>query len=222
MSLPPELTRVLPASLDVLRYMGQSQLESADAETLAEGTRLSERGILKAIRGLVTGGYLTADQNYIYYLTRKGHQAIGDLAAYDAERAAQGGQSSRAQFAQAELVAVAPAAFDAQKPNMLQVGFGNMSGLQGAAQVILRFSSVGGAVNKQEVTFTLQPTQAASPVALEVTPDSQHQAVRVRVEGIQLLDSDDVHPAGGMFFDIPVGTGGGHLQAWYGTLTLQA
>lgn len=221
MPLPPELMRVLPSSLDVLRYMGRDELESADVETLADGTGLSEKGMGKAIRGLVTGGYLTADQNYIYYLTRKGRQAIDDLAAFDAEEAAKGGTAVPVQVVQAELIAVTPNSLTPQTPNTLQIGFGGISELQSALQVILRFSSVGGAVNKQEATFTLQPNQAPAPITIEAIPDARHNIMRIRVEGIQLLDMDDVQPAGGMFFDVPIGAASSNLQAWHGLLTLQ-
>ena len=90
MELPPELARMLPGSLAVLRYIGDEEIEGADADTLAQGAAMTSRGVMKAIRALVTQGFMQMDANYVYYLTDKGSKAIEDLREYDARPARRG------------------------------------------------------------------------------------------------------------------------------------
>lgn len=218
--LPPELTRIPTTALDVLRFLGHSQLEAADKDTIAEGTGLSDIGVGKAIRGLVTKGYLNMD-NYVYFLSEKGRQAVKDVLAYDAAHGHRTTSATQVQTLHADLVAVAPESLEAQKPTSLRVGLSNVSGVQNTVQLMLRFSSLGGTLSRGDATLNLEPGQPSAPIRLEITPDGKYDAVRVRVEGIQLLDMDEVHPAGGIFFDIPVSQASNTMQAWYGTLHLQ-
>lgn len=220
MELPPELTRIPFASLDVLRYMGQSGISSGDADSLAAGTGMSERGMGKAIRGLVTKGYLDMDNNYVYYLTEKGSKAIQDIAAYDASRP-QGVKSADAGGAQQELIAITPDAIFAQQPATLQVGLNGLEDVTEESHLMLRFSALGGDVAPAQITLDLQPGQVPQPINAQVTASGDFNAVRVRLEVVQIIGEADVFQAGGMFFDIPLGQSGGHLQAWYGSLSLQ-
>ena len=218
MELPPELTRIPLSALDVLRYMGSAGVTQGDADSLASGTGMSERGMGKAIRGLVTKGYLTMDSSYIYHLTNKGEKAIGDIAAYDVANP-RGAQSGASDGIEQELVAVAPSSIPNQQGATLQLGINGAASAD--SQIILRLTTVGGDVNPREVTLNLAVGQGLSPTNIQVTPNGQHSAVRVRVEAVQIVDDTDVYPAGGMFFDVPVGQASGQLQAWVGTLSLQ-
>lgn len=218
--LPPELTRIPTTALDVLRFMGHSRLEAADKDTLAEGTGLSDIGVGKAIRGLVTKGYLNMD-NYVYFLSEKGRQAVKDVLAYDTAHGHGTAHMPQVQALHADLVVVVPESLEAQKASSIRIGLSNISGVQNSVQLILRFSSLGGALSRGDATLNLEPGQPPMPIRVDVTPDGTYNAVRVRVEGIQLLDMDEVHPAGGIFFDIPVSQASSTMQAWYGTLRLQ-
>ncbi|KAB2903897.1 MAG: hypothetical protein F9K27_10660 [Anaerolineae bacterium] len=218
--LPPELTRIPLTALDVLRFLGRSQTDGVDKDTLAQGTGLSDIGVGKAIRGLVTKGYLNMD-NYVYFLTEKGRQAINDVLAYDAAHQQGGSQERQHHGLQADLVAVAPQSLGTRKPGRIQIGLDKLSGVQEAVQLLLRFSSIGGSLNRGDATLTIEPGRVPAPISVDVTPDGSYNAVRVRVEGLQMLDMDEVHPAGGIFFDIPVSQASTNVQAWCGTLHLQ-
>ena len=222
MELPPELTRIPLSALDVLRYMGRSGVTQGDALALAEGTGMSERGIGKAIRGLITKGYLTADDSYVYSLTDKGFQAIDDIADYDAAQGDGSGASASAGLVEQNLVIVSPDALGMRQSATLQVGLAEKSMLQEPSQLILRLSSVGGNVSPTEVTLNLAPGQAVGAATAQVVPDGRYNAVRVQVEAIQMVDEAEIHPAGGIFFDVPVGRGSGNLRAWYGSLSLRS
>ena len=221
MELPPELTRIPRTSLDVLRYMGSAQIDNGDSDALADGTGMSSRGIGKAIRGLVTKGYLGMDGGYVYHLTEKGSQAIMDIAAYDDFQASQGTQVAEGSFQQ-DLIAVAPASVGVQNGAALQVGMNGASGVTQPGQLVLRFSSLGGEVSPAELTLSLQPGQEIAPGSARVTADGQYDAVRVRVEAIQLIGEQDMYQVGGIFFDVPVGQASSDLQAWHGSLILKS
>lgn len=217
MALSPDLTRLLPSSLDVLRYMGQQSIESASADALAEGAGMSERRIGKAIRALVTRGYLNMDENYVYFLSNKGISAIQELAEHDALESASTNTQQTATI-QSQLVAVVPAALP-QGGGNVQIGFSDAPPV--STQLILRLSALGAQTNPAELTFSLNPGQSAPPVNVTITPSGEYKATRIRIEAIQMLGETDVHPAGGMFFDIPVGDTGGNPMAWYGSVELQ-
>jgi hypothetical protein len=218
MELPPELTRIPMNSLDVLRYMGQHNVEAADADMLAEGTGMSERGIGKAIRGLVTKGYLNMDSNYVYYLTDKGQQAILDLAEYDAEQAASGGEEQPEKVVEASVIAVVSGSLKTGQPNQIQVGVNGSAHVREETQLVIRLNVVGGSATPPEVTLLLTPGQAPAPANITLQPGGD--SMRVRIEGVQLIGMADVHPAGGMFFDLNV-SDQDTPKAWHGRLALK-
>jgi DNA-binding MarR family transcriptional regulator len=222
MELPPELTRIPPQSLDVLRYMGQNGVTQGDAETLAEGTGMSDRSIKRAIRGLITAGYLHMDDSYIYYLTEKGVKAVEDLAAYDSAQPQPVMDLDGAKLVSERLVAVLPNPLGARETATLQLGFFQMPQVTVPTQVVLRLSASNGTISPPEITLDVQPNQKVEPGETYYTPTGQLGQIRIRIEALQITDMAEVHQAGGMFIDLEIAPAGGLPKAWHGLIELQS
>lgn len=82
MSLPPDLQRLPPEALDVIRCLS-NQEQGAEVDTIRETTGLSERGFRKAIRRIVTLKYAQMPDRDFYVLTDKGREAVQALLAHD-------------------------------------------------------------------------------------------------------------------------------------------
>ena len=82
--LPPDLQKLPPQALDVIRYLDTHD-DQGTVDEIIEGTGLSERGLRKAIRRLVTRFYADMPDQDFYRLTDKGREAAGELRAYDGE-----------------------------------------------------------------------------------------------------------------------------------------
>jgi hypothetical protein len=220
MELPPELMRIPSSSLDVLRYMGRASVSASSAEGLAQGTGMSERGIGKAIRGLVTQGYLTMDASYVYFLTDKGSKAIQDIAAYDDSNPSDVGQVSSDSLIQQDLIVVTPGVLGAQETSTLQIGLNQLPYLKAEIDLVLRFSASEGNISPAEVNLHISPDQPPQPQETYYNPIGKTGMVRFRVEALQLTDMTEVHPAGGMFMDVQIAASSTGLQAWYGQIDL--
>ncbi len=221
MELPPELLRMPPGALDVLRYMGHMNITAAEIGALVEGTGKSERGIRKSIRPLVTKGYMSMDENYIYFLTDRGSRAVEELAELDAEAGTSQDAEVAATVLNAQLVVVGPAPLGLNA-GMLQFGLAEPPSLPEESTLVLRLSSTDGTLEAQELTLTLEPGTLPDPVSSQLNPSGTVDAVRVRVEVIQMLSMADAVPAGGMFFDIDIAPQAGSVHAWYGGIHLQS
>lgn len=76
----PFYLRILPSeALEVLAYYRRRNNNLAYADAMMTATGLSERGFGKAIRRLVTKGYLVLDGDQRYRLTEHGQRAVDDL-----------------------------------------------------------------------------------------------------------------------------------------------
>lgn len=85
MSLPPDLQKLPPQALDVIRYLS-TQEGSVHIDAILDKTGLSERSFGKAIRRLVTGYYVDMPEPGCYALSvRKGLPAAEQLRAYDGD-----------------------------------------------------------------------------------------------------------------------------------------
>jgi hypothetical protein len=85
MELPFHLKTIepLPGALDIIRYFGSIDSDTADVEEICDMLELSDRRFHKAIRRLVTKGYVMMDGDMIYRLTEQGLRAWDELSAYD-------------------------------------------------------------------------------------------------------------------------------------------
>ena len=86
MELPFYLRILPPEALEVLAYYRRLGNNLALADALMASTGLSDRGFGKAIRRLVTKGYLVLDGEQRYRLTEHGQRAVDDLPDSMAER----------------------------------------------------------------------------------------------------------------------------------------
>lgn len=220
--LPTELTQLPYNALDVVRYMGRAGIDRADSATLAEGAGMSDRGIGRAIRGLVTKGYLNMDNSNVYFLTEKGLQAVNQVVEYDSANPSASQPQMAQQAVQQQLIAVSPSPIGARETSTLLFGMEGVAPVSDHSQLILRLSATSGSLSPAEVTLELYPNQPIEPAETYYNPSGSSKAVRIRVEAMQLVNMMDVHSAGGLFFDVELDLQRGERQAWYGSVLLQS
>jgi len=220
MELPTELNRLLAGSLEVLRYMAHEAITAAEIENLVDGMGRSDRGIRKAMRELINKGYFNMDAAGTYFLTDKGALAAEQILAYDEIH---GGETAAPEIhiVQHELVAVTPQSIGEQSVQ-LQFGFQDTPPIYNNTQIVIRLSSSSGVFSPSQLTLDVHPGQASPPVVTTFTPREPGAMVRFRVEAVQMLGLTDAVPVGGMYFDVPMSGAAAGLQAWYGSLSLQA
>jgi hypothetical protein len=226
--MPLNLQSLPPEALDVLRFFGATGQTSAHADDITERADLSDRAFGKAIRRLVTKGYLIMDGDQIYRLSDAGKRAVADMLEYDLvtppeEResaAAQADESARS--AMRRLVLAAPRQLKAGAPVTVRIGFEGADEeeqLSGPAPVVVRLSVVHGeAASPSEAT--LQVGNAPVQQQFQVTAGAYTHA-RLRVQLFQSDESGyDIEPCGGLYADLPVSDSGVSEQAAWGAPVL--
>jgi DNA-binding MarR family transcriptional regulator len=221
--LSPDLRKLPPQALDVLRYLDTHD-DQGTVDEIIEGTGLSERGLRKAIRRLVTRYYADMPDQDFYRLTEKGKEAAGELRVYDGENvpAALDAPSTAptAQAADEETPAadvprharrmsvLVPKELVIRSAVTLRAGFDAPPAddpvpLQETGRVILRLSAPGCDVDPVERPLDVAVGGPAGPVSFRVTPRVEGPA-RLKIEGYQLVSLKDIRPIGGVFFDLNV------------------
>jgi DNA-binding MarR family transcriptional regulator len=221
--LSPDLQKLPPQALDVLRYLDTHD-DQGTVDEIIEGTGLSERGLRKAIRRLVTRYYADMPDQDFYRLTEKGKEAAGELRVYDGENvpAALDAPSTAptAQAADEETPAadvprharrmsvLVPKELVIRSAVTLRAGFDAPPAddpvpLQETGRVILRLSAPGCDVDPVERPLDVAVGGPAGPVSFRVTPRVEGPA-RLKIEGYQLVSLKDIRPIGGVFFDLNV------------------
>lgn len=211
MELPYHLKTIepLPSALDIIRFLGELDAP-ADVDEICEGLDISERRFSKAIRRLVTKGYVAMDGDMIYRLTDQGRQAVEDLAEYDEAHPEQGlGRSSGggSQGISRRLVVAMPRNFVAEQAAPVVVGLDGADDenqiLQSDTDMVVRVSIVNGEPSRpQEQTIGLGNRPVKS--VFTVTPGA-YDRVRVRIQVFQLgPNPDDINVAGGLYVDADV------------------
>lgn len=223
MEMPLNLQTLPPEALDVLRFFGATGQTSAHADEITERADLSDRAFGKAIRRLVTKGYLIMDGDQIYRISDSGKRAVADMLEYDLvtppeARASTAVASASARTALRQLVLVAPRVLKAGDTTAVQVGFEGAEGdelLSGVAPVVVRLSVIHGEV-VAPFEVTLQVGNAPIQQQFRVTAGAYTQA-RLRV---QLYQSDEsgyeIEPCGGLYADIHVSDAADLTQTAYG------
>jgi hypothetical protein len=219
MELPFHLKTLepLPGALDILRYFGELDGESADADQICEALDMSDRRFSKAIRRLVTKDYLSMDGDMVYRLTQLGEQGVDELRAYDEATGGikQNNAPRKVDFVSTRrLVVAVPKSLGSNTDSHVVVGFhpGDLGGLS-SADVVVRVSATNGAPESPEdVLFALKETHIQEPVAIRTTTS----ALRLKFEVYQLGELGDIQPLGGMRVDVPVGKADSGFIA-YGT-----
>lgn len=204
----PFYLKVLPTeALEVLRYYQRLGNTLAFSDAIIQSAGLSDRGFGKAIRRLVTKGYLVLDGDQRYRLTELGQRAVSDLPPVDEwEPEGLDDESAGPRVVERELVLVAPGALVANKPASVDVGFAPaMDEARGVGQfdVLLRLSVMNGQPAIAQETAMILDSRP-SRHAFEITAGRFRQA-RLRLEAFQMGDTpDETHPCGGMYIDVDV------------------
>lgn len=216
----PELSRLPPQALDVLRYLGKNQITSADLDTIQTGTGLTDRSTNKAIKRLVTRNFMTMDVDRVYHIAPKGYQAISDLAQIDAH----GPQETTApdNTIDFDLCAVIASQLPAGQATRWMVGLNPSSdeNLAHPADVYLRISASDGQVSPATATLSLSPENSTTSTEFSIIPSTGQNQVRVRIEALQLFEFDEPGDAGGMYFDIQIGNDPGTVRAIHTDISL--
>jgi DNA-binding MarR family transcriptional regulator len=225
--LSPDLQKLPPQALDVIRYLDTHD-DQGTVDEIIEGTGLSERGLRKAIRRLVTRYYADMPDQDFYRLTEKGKEAAGELRAYDGEdvpaavpaavdapSAAPAAQAADEEAPAADvprharrMSVLVPKELVIRSAVTLRAGFDAPPAddpvpLQETGRVILRLSAPGCDVDPVERPLDVAVGGPAGPVSFRVTPRVEGPA-RLKIEGYQLVSLKDIRPIGGVFFDLNV------------------
>ncbi len=224
MEMPLNLQSLPPEALDVLRFFGATGQTSAHADEITDRADLSDRAFGKAIRRLVTKGYLIMDGDQVYRMSDSGRRAVADMLEYDLvtppeERESAAAISVSVGSALRRLVLVAPRMLKSGAAASVIVGFEGAEDdelLSGPAPVVVRFSAVhGDAGSPAEITMQVEnrPVQQQFQVTV-----GAYTHTRLRV---QLFQSDEsgyeIEPCGGLYADVPVSDTADSTLAAYGT-----
>lgn len=198
MSVPPELQRLPPQALDVLRYLAACEDGSASADAIMAGAGLSTIGLGKGIRRLVTGRYVAMTAPGTYTLTSLGREAAEALLP--ADPAPVPGQARR-------LSVFTPCELAAGSTALLRAGFDPPDRDQPlpteAVPVILRLHAPDCDISPAEQPVTIPPDAPGGPVRFRVTPHQQG-TLRLRLEVLPAGGAEPPRPAGGIYFDLGV------------------
>lgn len=221
MDLPSHLRALPPSAVDVIRYLNKLDMKMAGVEDICEEVGLSERGFGKAIRSLVTKGYVVMDGDQIYRLTDQGSDVAEEIDLYFGDEAILEDMTENETFTR-RLVLVMPGVLVANQAARVIVGFHPLAEQKTTAEVVVRVSVINGEPeNPQEAIFDL--TGAASWQDFLITPGAYSQ-VRVKAEAYQLgANPGDAAAAGGLYIDADVIARGeaGALAAYGADITIE-
>ncbi len=207
MELPFHLKTLPPEALDVIRFFSSvGETETADVDSICEGTGLSERGFSKAIKRLVTKGYAQMESGRVYRLTDQGVRAAEELAEYDANAPEEDDSSSSYATYSRRLLLAVPRALVANQSTNVFVGFDEADSeetLSNPAEIVVRLSIVNGEPRApQDEVFALEDDSTHAVFDVKA---GDHSKVRLRLNVFQLgPNPDDINPAGGMYVDLDV------------------
>ncbi len=202
----------LTGAFDIIRYFGKQEGLTADASAIQDSLGLSDRSFDKAIRRLVTKGYVQMDGSRVYRLTEQGQRAVEELAAYDqAGPSADKAAVSTVQGVTRRAVMALPRTLIAGRETNVLVGLHTASDgetLSKPADMLLRLSVINGEPSASQDRSVEVADDAVTEV-FTVTP-GRYTKMRVRLEVFQLDPySGDITVAGGMYVDADVVGGGG-------------
>lgn len=238
MELPFHLKTIEPlkGALDIIRYLGQTDAHTVNSDEFCTELDLSERTFSKAIRRLVTKGYVVMDGDMEYRLTEQGQDAVEELLEYDMAAgagptfigdsakpdadAAVSAYAASPQVVRRRLVMAVPAQAVVGQNHRVLVGFHDAAPdaqADDVAQVVARVSVLNGDPQRPEdLIYVLGNEHAHEEVQVKPHPFTEF---RIKVEVFQLGDDPgDISQVGGMYVDVPVVSGGGNSDLIaYGT-----
>jgi len=223
--LPFHLKRFEPVkgALDTLRYLAEAGDEYPDADDLIDELGISERAFNKAIRRLVTLGYVQMSADGLYQLTHNGEKSVVELAEYDAAAGGGAPVTTSSNKIQRRLVLAVPRTLVARETAPLHIGFHPDDGnsLSSPANLVLRVDAINAEVEGGNDDM-LQLGNDSAAAQLSVTASTYDQA-RIRVQILQLSSAgDDVSKSGGLYVDLDVLSSGepGQMTAFGATIEL--
>jgi predicted transcriptional regulator len=206
--LPFHLKALPPEALDVLRYYAKTSEQVAHALAISDGAGLSERTFGKAIRRLVTKGYVRMDGDQAYRLTDDGQEAVEELMVFDSQESDTDfdGQFSARRKVSRHMMLITPRQLKAGISAELYLAFNPAADeqqLDVPAEVVIRLSLLNAQPSRpQEVSFQLDNDLAYNTFRL--TPGN-YQQIRIRAQAYQLgPNPDDIEVVGGMYVDVDV------------------
>jgi DNA-binding MarR family transcriptional regulator len=215
MELPYHLQTLAPLSgaLDILRFLGDLDAPSADADEICDALSLTDRTFGKAIRRLVTKGYVQMDGELIYRLSNQGREAVEILREYDEENPQTETRTrGQASTVTRRLIVAVPPTLLSGTPNTIAIGLDGATDeetgvLYSPADMVVRVSVLNGEPTKpQEAVLKLSNYPVKH--AFSVTPGA-YQQMRVRVQVFQLgPNPDDINVSGGLYVDTGISQNG--------------
>ena len=209
MELPFHLRALPPEALDVLRFFNRLDEPVAHADYIIDEIGMSDRVFGKAIRRLVTKGYVQMAGDQVYRLTDYGHNAVEELSQYD-ELAPEDDiieiEEPPVTQVSRRLVLAFPRALAANVPASLAVGFDSARPgelLAAPVELVVRLSVVNGEPSRPaEAVFSLE--NEPQHRNFSIMP-GLYKRVRIRVKVFQLgPNPDDITVAGGLYVDADV------------------
>ncbi len=208
MTISSDLERLPPQAVTVLRYLATRGNEEVSIADIMWVTGLSNIGIGKGIRPLVTRRYATMTQPGYYMLTPAGREAARGLVETEQALSEPPAQTQRPERVHVRrLSAFTPCELSLDTPSSLQVGFDppdqGQPPLPGPWLLMLRLQADGCNVSPESHLLDLQPQGVSGPVRFRVIPQAAGKQ-RFRLEVLEVGTGGISRLLGGMYFDLNV------------------
>jgi len=224
--LPYQLQALEPlaGALDIIRYLGGISAPRADVDEICDALDMSDRRFNKAIRRLVTRGYVQMSGDMVYTLTSAGREAAATLAEYDRTHPRREVADDSVNQITRRVVVAVPRYMAAQQANTVVVGIEGANGdnaLATETEMVVRLACINGDPFTPEDAILALGNDAVQH-AFTVTPDA-FDKMRLRVQVYQLgPNPDDINVAGGLYVDADVARAASSGYVAYGSdLSLQ-
>ncbi len=212
MELPFELKKLNDDMLNVIRFLARQSNHSGDAVDIQDGLDLSNRAFGKAIRRVVTAGYVEMDMGGYYHLTSNGHKAAETLAEYDTAMGT--GPLGDLPVPEDDVEPGIPRTLAMVMPSVSVSGrpfhfyatveapwSEAQQGLTSSPEVILRLSIPGN--EPLQETVQVQPDERSAPVDFRfVVPAIA--PLELKIQAFYLSRADDVVTLGDFHVELPV------------------
>lgn len=206
LSIDLQKLQPLKGAFDIILYLSEQGVP-ADTDTICDDLDMSDRRFGKAIKRLVTTGYVQMNLDYEYYLTDKGEESAEELEAFYGA----GGSSRDVNENKVvrRLLLALPRQLTAGQTTDMHIGFeaDDSSSLSSPADVVLRVSAIHALLSGGDDTM-MQLGNDLTKQVVQLTPEMYEQ-VRVKVQVFQLApNGEDITMCGGMYIDVNVDTTG--------------
>jgi len=202
--LSPELKRFehLKGAFEIIRYLSKTD-DPADEFVICEDLDMSDRRFSKAIKRLVTRGYVQMNVDREYYLTQNGEDAADELDDYFADGGRQ--KNTGSNKINRRLLVALPRELGAGQTTDMFVGVepDDSTSLSAPADIVLRVSAVNALLSGNDDEM-LKLNNDSLKQSLQLTPEMYTQ-VRVKVQVFQLApNGEDITMCGGLYVDVNV------------------